>query len=321
MQHIYNLHPMSSGLEAIAIELRRLQRDGVNRVFIEDDTMRLITSRAAESSRSSATSSRQERNERNSAPAQHGDLKALLNDNPTQASSSGTTKAAESSKAPPLPEPPQIKIPYGDATTQLAWLREQVNTCEVCQQHLSKEGKLVFGAGSHEADILFCGEAPGTEEELTGEPAAGKAGQLLVKIISAMGLSREEVYITNILKWRPEHDKPYGNRPPTIEEMQFSLPYLKAQIEIIKPKVIVALGNAAVNGLLGPDPERKLGSVRGTWASFEDIPVMITFHPSYLLRNGTLKTKRMVWEDMLKVMDVCELAISEKQRGFFLPKA
>lgn len=106
--------------------------------------------------------------------------------------------------------------------------------------------------------------------------------------------------------------------------MRYCLPYLKAQIEIIRPKVIVALGNTAVTGLLGPDPKRKMGQVRGTWAGFAEIPVMITFHPSYLLRNGTLKIKRMkrmVWEDMLEVMQKCGLEISEKQRGFFLPKS
>lgn len=136
-----------------------------------------------------------------------------------------------------------------------------------------------------------------------------------------MGLARDQVYITNILNWRPRHDKPYGNRPPTSEEMRFCLPYLKAQISVVQPKVIVALGNTAVSGLLGPDPGRKMGKIRGTWQAFEDIPMMITFHPSYLLRNGTLKTKRMVWEDMLQVMEKCGLPITTRQRNFFLPKS
>ena len=181
--------------------------------------------------------------------------------------------------------------------------------------------KIVFGTGSSQADIFFCGEAPDADEEREGEAFIGKPGQLLSKITSAMGLSSENVFTTNILKWRPEHNKPYGNRPPTLDEMRFCLPYLKAQIKIIQPKVIVALGNTTVSGLLGHDPARKMGSVRGTWGQFETIPVMITFHPSYLLRNGTLKTKRMVWEDMLQVMEKCSLKISDQQRGFFLPKS
>ena len=193
--------------------------------------------------------------------------------------------------------------------------------CEVCKEHLSEDGKIVFGTGSSQADIFFCGEAPDADEEREGEAFIGKPGQLLTKITSAMGLSSKNVFTTNILKWRPEHNKPYGNRPPSLDEMRFCLPYLKAQIKIIQPKVIVALGNTTVSGLLGHDPARKMGSVRGTWDQFETIPVMITFHPSYLLRNGTLKTKRMVWEDMLKVMEKCSLEISDQQRGFFLPKS
>ena len=193
--------------------------------------------------------------------------------------------------------------------------------CEVCKEHLSDDGKIVFGTGSAQADIFFCGEAPDADEEREGKAFIGKPGQLLTKITKAMGLSSENVYTTNILKWRPEHDKPYGNRPPTLDEMRFCLPYLKAQIKIIQPKVIVALGNTTVSGLLGHDPARKMGATRGTWDQFENIPLMISFHPAYLLRNGTLKTKRMVWEDMLQVMEKCSLEISNQQRGFFLPKS
>ncbi|MEC7287281.1 MAG: uracil-DNA glycosylase, partial [Verrucomicrobiota bacterium] len=221
----------------------------------------------------------------------------------------------------PLPKSPRIELPEGDAVSQLAWLKDRVLACEVCKEHLSDDGKIVFGNGSPKADILFCGEAPNADEEQTGEASAGKSGQLLTKIISAMGLSSENVFTTNIMKWRPEHDKPYGNSPPTLEEMRFCLPYLKAQIKIIQPKVIVALGNTTVSGLLGHDPARKMSAVRGTWDQFESIPVMISFHPSYLVRNGTLKTKRMVWEDMLQVMEKCSLEISDQQRGFFLPKS
>jgi len=113
---------------------------------------------------------------------------------------------------------------------------------------------------------------------------------------------------------------PFGNRPPTQEEMEVCLPYLKAQIEIVQPKVIVALGATAVSGLLGADPKRRMGDVRGKWLEFEGTPLMITFHPSYLLRNDTLKTKRMVWEDMMSVMEKIGMPISDKQQQFFLQK-
>jgi DNA polymerase len=132
-----------------------------------------------------------------------------------------------------------------------------------------------------------------------------------------MGLSRERVYIGNIMNWRPEHDQPSGNRPPTPQEMDFCLPYLRAQIEVVQPKVLVALGNTAVSGLLGPDQSRRMGRIRGTWQEFAGIPLMPTYHPSYVLRYGNNKTKREIWEDMLKVMERAGLPISEKQRGFF----
>jgi uracil-DNA glycosylase family 4 len=304
---------MSAGLEAIANELKRLQRDGVSRVFVEDDTMRLIVPKQKASSSSERVSAPPLK------PEELGDLKELVHEVPT-AEGKASAKSTSAPKVVTYPPAPEIELPTGDAATQLTWLRDQVLACEVCKEHLSEHGKIVFGSGSPEADILFCGEAPGAEEETEGEPFIGKPGQLLSKIVTTMGLTRESVYMANILKWRPEHDKPYGNRPPTDEEMRFCLPYLQAQIQIVKPKVIVALGGTVVAGLLGSDPERKMGSVRGTWASFEDIPVMITFHPSYLLRNGTLKTKRMAWEDMLQVMEKCALDISDQQRVFFLSK-
>ena len=294
---INNSRFMYLGLEAIANELRRLQRDGVDRVFVEDDTMQLIA-----------------------PPAKDTNLSKQDKDNPNTTLRI-TNKGVVTSKIIPLPESPEIKLPEGDAVSQLAWLKDRVLACEVCKEHLIDDGKIVFGNGSPQADVLFCGEAPNADEEQVGETSAGKSGQLLTKIISAMGLSSENVFTTNIMKWRPEHDKPYGNRPPTLEEMRFCLPYLKAQIKIIQPKVIVALGNTTVSGLLGHDPARKMSAVRGTWDEFENIPVMISFHPSYLVRNGTLKTKRIVWEDMLQVMEKCSLEISDQQRGFFLPKS
>ena len=291
---------MSSGLEAIANELRRLQRDGVDRVFVEDDTMHLIVPQEHELSESPPQS------EQSVSP------------NPSVKTAS---KSVASPKAAPLPEPPIIELPDGDAISQLAWLKERVLACEVCKEQLGEGSKIVFGTGSAQADIFFCGEAPDADDAREGEAFVGKSGQLLGKITRAMALTSESVYTTNILKWRPEHNKPYGNRPPTLDEMRFCLPYLKAQIGIIQPKVIVALGNTTVSGLFGHDPERKMVAIRGTWDQFEAIPVIITFHPSYLLRNGTLKTKRIVWEDMLQVMEKCSLKISDQQRGFFLPKS
>jgi DNA polymerase len=197
-------------------------------------------------------------------------------------------------------------------------LRERVLANEDLKKHVRSGKNLVFGVGNLDAEIFFCGEAPGTDEEIQGIPFVGRAGQLLTKIIGAMGLSRETVYISNIMNWRPEMNGETGNRPPTQEEMQFCLPYLIEQVEIIQPKVIVALGATAVSGLLGYDKSRKMSTIRGQWHEFCNIPLMITFHPSYLLRNGTNAMKRVVWEDMLKVMERTGLPITEKQRQYFL---
>jgi DNA polymerase len=242
-----------------------------------------------------------------------------------------------------LPPPPLLSpLPAGDKVSRLAWLRDLVLADPVCNAHKHRGKRLVFGVGNPDADIFFCGEAPGAEEETKGEPFVGPAGQLLDKIITATGLSRERVYIANIMKWRPEmptssgnrlpttefstnHSRhpfpqsiPTGNRPPTTEEMAFCLPFLLAQLDIIRPKVIVALGNTAIVGLLGDAPENKVGNIHGKWHDFRGTPLMPTYHPSYLLRNNSLRSKRIVWEDLLLVMAHISLPISEKQRNFFL---
>lgn len=219
----------------------------------------------------------------------------------------------------PIPNrPPVVKLTGNTKQEQLANLREQVLSCEICNQHVTKGCKVVFGVGNPDAEIFFVGEAPGADEEKQGEPFVGRAGQLLTKMIQAMGVAREQVYIGNIMNWRPEMPTKVGNRPPTQEEMEFCLPYLKAQIDIVKPKVLVALGATAVAGLLGPDPKRRIGDMRGKWHEFEGTPLMVAYHPSYILRNGSMKSKRTIWEDLMKVMEKAGLPISEKQRGYFL---
>ena len=219
-----------------------------------------------------------------------------------------------------IPAPKPFVLPEGSKREKWEALREIVLKDEVCNSHLRPEKKVVFGVGNLDADIFFCGEAPGADEEIQGEPFVGKAGQLLTKIIKAMGLERENVYIGNIMNWRPELPTKTGNRPPTPEEMAYCLPYLKAQIGIVKPKVVVALGMTAVNGLLGADPKRRMGAIRGKWHEFEGADLMITYHPSFLLQYASAEKKRQVWEDMMAVMERVGLPISDKQRGYFLPK-
>lgn len=211
----------------------------------------------------------------------------------------------------------EINLPHGTKQEQYEWLKSLVLNDEECLKHVRPGKKLVFGVGNLDAKLFFCGEAPGADEEIQGEPFVGRAGKLLTKIISAMGLSRNCVYISNIMNWRPEMPTEFGNRPPTQQEMSFCLPYLCAQIKIVQPKAIIALGATSVKGLTG-DESIRMHDVRGRWMLFENIPLMPTFHPSYLLRNSTNETKRLVWEDMLEAMSKVGLPISEKQKNYFL---
>jgi uracil-DNA glycosylase len=202
---------------------------------------------------------------------------------------------------------------------RIAVLREKVLVCTKCPHLAAFRHTVVFGVGNPSSDLMFVGEAPGADEDLRGEPFVGRAGELLTRIIETMGFRRSDVYIANVLKCRPDMPKgSSGNRQPTSEEMQTCLPYLRAQIEIIQPKIMVALGGVAMRGLFGTSEPMK--SLRGRWHSFGNIPVMATFHPSYLLRNQALSEKRKVWEDMLQVLERLQAPITQRQRNFFLGK-
>jgi DNA polymerase len=198
-----------------------------------------------------------------------------------------------------------------------AELRARALVCVKCPHLAGSRKNVVFGVGSPDASLMFVGEAPGADEDEQAEPFVGKAGQLLTKIIQTMGFQRSSVYIANILKCRPDTPgQSAGNRKPTPEEMQTCIPYLHEQIDLIQPKVIVALGATAVEGLLG----KTIGitKLRGQWRTYRNIPLMPTYHPAYLLRNQALSEKRRVWEDMLAVLEKLGAPVSEKQRGFFL---
>jgi uracil-DNA glycosylase family 4 len=235
----------------------------------------------------------------------------------------GTTATAvrpiAATVAPPTADDPPLEITGASKVEQLRRLAERASACVKCPHLVARRHNVVFGVGSPDAKLMFVGEAPGEDEDLQGEPFVGRAGQLLTKMIAAMGLTRGQVYIGNIVKCRP--DMPpgaTGNRKPTREEMSTCVPYLRAQIEVIKPSVLVALGATAVEGLIGP--VGSIGSLRGKFLEYRGVPVMPTYHPSYLLRNQSNTEKRKVWEDLLKVMDRLEMPVSEKQRGYFLAK-
>ncbi|HWA28464.1 MAG TPA: uracil-DNA glycosylase [Lacunisphaera sp.] len=238
--------------------------------------------------------------------------------------------AAPAGGAAALPAPPPIKLPDGDKRTRWNALREIVLNDSTCRAQVYAGKQVVFGVGNIDAAVMFVGEAPGGDEEDQGEPFVGRAGQLLNRMIKAMGLERSQVYIGNILNWRPAmgarnaDGSQTGNRPPTAEEMAYCLPYIRAQIAIIQPKVLVALGKTAVDGLLGFDRFKSMGAARGSWHEYAGTPLRATYHPSYLLRQEGLtsatakKIKRDAWADLLAVMERAQIPISEKQRNYFL---
>jgi uracil-DNA glycosylase len=206
---------------------------------------------------------------------------------------------------PPTPQTPvpQTDAPRAgtagqDAPATLALIKQEIGpACQRCKLHNLGRKQVVFGVGNPGADLMFVGEAPGADEDQQGEPFVGRAGQLLTKIIEAIGLKREDVYIANVIKCRPP-----GNRNPEPDEVATCQPFLFRQIDAIEPKVIVALGKFAAQALLQTtDPITRL---RGRSFTYRGATLIPTFHPAYLLRNPS--SKREVWEDMKKVRSILQ---------------
>jgi len=308
---------MRTALLALTEELKRLKAAGVKTVPVDDASLRALHA---------VVNAQKEAAAQLPAPAAVQPESAPAHVEPTPAPSPVPAPRPPAAAPEPesnLPSAPIFTLPEGDKAVRWAALREHVLGDTVCQGRVRRGKQVVFGVGSLDASLMFIGEAPGAEEEVQGEPFVGPAGQLLTKMIAGMGLKREDVYIANIMNWRPDLPTPaggeqYGNRPPTPAEMAYCLPYLQAQIEVVKPSLLIALGKTAAEGLLGPGAFRTLGEIRGKWREFRGTPLMVTYHPSYILRNATNRSKRMIWEDLLKVMERVGLPISDKQRGYFL---
>jgi uracil-DNA glycosylase family 4 len=302
---------MSSGyeqlLDATIRHLESLQAQGVRHVAVTAETLRALTSPVAPPT----------------APATPGSSRSAAPPAPAP-----KTSAPRPTPVVPMPKPvtPVLSASSAvanfisadaDKAAAFAALRERVLVCVKCPNLASSRKTVVFGVGNIDSPLMFVGEAPGADEDEQGEPFVGKAGQLLTKIIEAMALKRGDVYIANILKCRPDTPgQAAGNRKPTSDEMATCIPYLHEQIDLIKPKVLVALGATAVEGLLGKTVG--ITKLRGNWQTYRGIPLMPTYHPAYLLRNQAMSEKRRVWEDMLQVMEKIALPITERQRNFFI---
>jgi len=308
---------MRATLNALTAELRRLKTTGVTTVSVGDDSLAILR-RLVASKRKEQGIGEDESPARASNGSPARDEPSLR----SQLRQRATPARKEVKPEPVLPAPPIVELPNGDKQQRWDALVQLVSKDETCRSQLRPGKQPVIGVGSLDSQIFFCGEAPGAEEENAGEPFVGPAGQLLTKMIGAMGLKRSEVYIGNIMNWRPPMptvggEPQIGNRPPTAEELAYCLPYLRAQLDIVKPSAIVALGTTAARGLLGAGSFKTLGEIRGKWHQFGENAVMVTYHPSYILRNQSNRSKRMIWEDFLKVMERIELEISPKQRGYF----
>jgi uracil-DNA glycosylase family 4 len=191
-----------------------------------------------------------------------------------------------------------LHLPGSNPRADLAELNRSILQCRQCRLHESKT-HYVPGEGSNHPDIIFIGEGPGQTEDQFGRPFIGNAGQLLDKIIQKMGFRREDVFIGNVVKCRPPN-----NREPLPAEVEACLPFLRRQIELLNPKIIVCLGKVALNNLLGTS--HSMGRIRGQLLSFNNIPLIPTYHPAYILhkkeKEEISQAKREVWEDMQKVL-------------------
>ena len=197
-------------------------------------------------------------------------------------------------------EEPIVEVSEGSKRPTMPSIREELGDCRRCGLCDGRKN-IVFGVGSPSADLMFVGEAPGADEDRQGEPFVGKAGQLLTRMIQAMGLQREDVYIANVIKCRPP-----GNRDPEPDEVLACEPFLIQQIEAIEPKVLITLGRVSASALL----RRRVAITRerGRWTEYHGVRLMPTFHPAYLLRNPS--AKREVWQDLQAVM--AELGLERK---------
>ncbi len=199
--------------------------------------------------------------------------------------------------------------------SRLAPVRAAALACRGCRLHATRK-TVVFGEGSPDAEVMFIGEGPGRTEDETGRPFVGRAGELLTRIIEGgMGYRRDEVYIANLVKCRPTVDQAgQRDRPPEPDELAACIGFLQSQIETIAPKVIVALGSPATKYLLNTTVG--ITKLRGQWGEYRGVPVMPTYHPSYVLRNGGDQSplKRDVWEDIKKVLRHLGRPIPERRR-------
>lgn len=295
----------AEAIDALLEELYRQKAAGVKRVSVSDESVALLKELAGAATVVSATP-------KPAAPvAVAPATKSVVRPTTPVTKNEGTIIVSH-----PLPDPPDIKLPSGTKAEQLLWLQKTIEACEVTQKHLEGK-KALFGRGSETAKVFFVGEAPALEEVEANRSFVGPAGELLSKIISATGLTEKECYFANLMTWRPKPPTAFGKRPPNASEVAFNRPYLLAQIEIIKPQIILAVGAQAFGALT--HSTTPIMQIRGQWQKVDGLEVLPTLHPNYLLHSPSLSNKRLVWEDFMQIMTKLGMPISDKQKAYFLP--
>ena len=292
----------AEAIDALLQELRRQKAAGVRRVSVSEESLAQLKSLSGDVGSVPVASQVK--------PA------AVVTAPRASAATAAAPKAASTSVEKISTPPPVWNLPAGTKKEKMLWLENQVNQCAETRRHLPEKAKPLLGRGSLEAKVFIIGEAPNAEEIEKGQAFAGDAGDLLNKIITSMGLKEEDVYFSNLITWKPKAATPFGKRTPRKDEVEFGRPTLMAQLEIVKPKLIISAGAQALAALTGTD--ETITHKRGQWHELNGIPMMLTFHPSYLLNNPSMSSKRLVWEDFLLVMEKLGLPISAKQRSYFL---
>jgi DNA polymerase len=298
----------AEALDILLEELKRQKAAGVRRVSITADSLAVLKSLAGAPVAPAAAAA--------SAPSVRP--AAVTGSAPARPAVAPVVAAAPKPavvSAAPMPDAPIFTLAAGTKAERLQALRRLVDACAETRKHLTASHRALLGHGSADAKVVFVGEAPSLEEMEAGQAFAGASGELLQKILGAAAISPADYYLAPVMVWRPEPPTQYGKRPPTARELAFNLPYLRAQIDVVAPRIVVALGAQAFEALHGRTPS--ITQARGQWFDLAGVPLMPTYHPNYLLHNPSASAKRAVWEDFLLVMEKLGLPISEKQRGFF----
>jgi DNA polymerase len=302
-------------IEILMLELRRLRSEGVESVPVGPEAETALRELLARARGRPAPAGPEAA--AGSPVAPMGVEGKPAESSPVQAKVAVPARKAPS-QAEAMPPPPEVEVPStGTREERWAALRAALEACPEARRRRPAGSPAHVGHGSTQPDILFVGEHPDEHEEGSGDPMSGPAGALMGKAIRAMGLSLDRVHLAPVIRWRPLLPSRLGTRPPSAAEIAYCLPYLRAQVQVLAPRVVVAMGNVPLNALAGAGQPLRITQERGVWREALGVPLLPTYLPSYLLRNPSSKVKREFWEDLLAVMERLGLPISERQRGFY----